>query len=112
MVDPVDAYRYAQRTLRSVGAQRMAVPDWNAFDELVSAMLAALEADDVPSLEASTGGLALMSDGRQDATVDPDLVEQPRHSRTASAKLSEYLEQQLARYEKEAQERSRRNRSQ
>jgi hypothetical protein len=110
MVDPVDAYRYAQRTLRSVGAQRMTVSDWSTFDELVTAMLAALDADDLPGLEASTGVLALMSDGRQDAAIDPDLVEQPRHSRTASAKLSECLEDQAARYQKEAEERSRRNR--
>jgi hypothetical protein len=104
-MDPVDVYRYARRTLRSVGAQHMTAADWDAFHHEVTAMLAALDSGDHARVAAGAGRLALLSDDRQDAAVDPHRREQPPLTRTAGGNLSRRLDELITLYQKEAAER-------
>jgi hypothetical protein len=86
-MDTGQTYRYAERTLRAIGGQRMSRAGWQRFDAAAEGMRLALFTGDLDELAAVTTALATLSIPRQKAAADPSRTVMPRSLRPATDTL-------------------------
>jgi hypothetical protein len=98
-MDAGQTYRYAERTLRAIGSQRMSRAGWQRFDAAAEGLRLALFTDDLDELAAVTTALASLGIPRQKAVSDPSRTVMPRSLRpgtdTLLACLSALADQHL-----------------
>lgn len=90
-MDAGATYRYAERTLRAISAQRMGPAGWERYGNAVLGMRLALDTADVDEVAAVTEALATLGIPRQKAAADPARGEQPQHLRPLTVELLQDL---------------------
>ena len=86
-MDAGQTYRYAERTLRAIGGQRMSQAGWERYDAAVQGLRLALFTGDLDEVAAVTHALATLSIPRQKAAADPSRTTMPRSLRPATDAL-------------------------
>jgi hypothetical protein len=86
-MDPGQTYRYAERTVRTIGCQRMSPAGWQRYAGAVQGMLLALDTGDVEELAAVTTAMTTLAIPHQKTLGDTSRVEQPAPLRPATEAL-------------------------
>lgn len=86
-MDAGQTYRYAERTLRAIGIQRMSPAGWLRFHNAVQGLRLALDTGDLEEVAAVTNALATLTIPRQKAAADPSRTVMPRKMRPATDAL-------------------------
>ena len=86
-MDAGQTYRYAERTLRAIGAQRMSPAGWHRFHQAVLGLRLALDTGDLEEVAAVTNALATLGIPRQKGSADPYRTGMPRPQRPTTDAL-------------------------
>lgn len=86
-MDAGATYRFAERTLRAISAQRMSAAGWERYENTILGMRLALDTAELDEVAAVAEALATLGIPHQKAAGDPSRVEQPRRLRPVTAEL-------------------------